>query len=70
MYNNGNYWTLSPSAMLSDDSTIVGYVSNEGNIGGGYINLNSSVRPVISLKSGTIVEPIGSGTTTNPYVVK
>ena len=70
LYNNGNYWTLSPSAMLSDDSTIVGYVSNEGNIGGGYINLNSSVRPVISLKSGTIVEPTGSGTTTNPYVVK
>ena len=70
LYTNSNYLTLSPVMLNADGDAPVGSVSSAGAVGNGYVAHTSGVRPVISLKSGTVVEPTGSGTTTNPYVVK
>ena len=70
LYTNGYYWTFSPVMMYA-----AGYATAGSVYGAGYVSYNGvsiayGVRPVISLKSGTVVEPTGSGTATNPYVVK
>ena len=70
LYTNTNYWALSPVMMRDTGYSSVGYVYSAGFVDYAYVNSVNCVRPVISLKSGTIVEPTGSGTTTNPYVVK
>ena len=70
LYTNSNYLTLSPVMLNADGDAPVGSVSSAGAVGNGYVAHTSGVRPVISLKSGTVVEPTGSGTTTNPYVVE
>ena len=57
MYNTGGY-------------ALVCAVISTGNVNDGHVGVASGVRPVISLKSGTVVEPTDSGTTINPYVVK
>ena len=65
---NTYYWTFSPTVKYYDGAAEVGLIA--GAVGNGYVAHTSGVRPVISLKSGTVVEPTGEGTTTNPYVVK
>ena len=68
LYTNTYYWTLSPVAMSDFGNATIGYVHNNGYIYYAGAVANDSVRPVISLKSGTTAT--GSGTTTDPYVVK
>ena len=68
LYNNQNYWTLSPVDFSN-------YYSSEfrvyyaGTIRNDYVDNTQYFRPVISLKSTDIVES-GDGTSTNPYVIK
>ena len=71
LYTNKNYWTFSPVVMYTTGGyALVCAVISTGNVNDGHVSIASGVRPVISLKSGIVVEPTGSGTTTNPYVVK
>ena len=70
LYTGRNYRTFSP-VMLSDRGfAYVGHVDSTGYLGRNGVDHAYGVRPVISLKSGTVVEPTGEGTTTNPYVVR
>ena len=71
LYTNKNYWTFSPVVMYNTGGyALVCAVISTGNVNDGHVGVASGVRPVISLKSGTVVEPTDSGTTINPYVVK
>ena len=54
------------------------YENNRGSVGcvrntyvsDHYTNSTSGVRPVVSLKPGTAIEPDGTGSVNNPYIVK
>ena len=71
LYTNSNYWTFSPVVMYTTGGyALVCAVISTGNVNDGHVSIASGVRPVVSLKSETIIESIGEGTTTNPYVVK
>ena len=70
LYTNSYYWTLSPVMVHTDGYARVGIVASTGYMNETFVNNAIGVRPVISLKSGTTIEPTGSGTTTNPYIVK
>ena len=75
LYTNSIYWTFSPVMMSADASAHVGTVNSTGYVSddavhGFYVNSAFGVRPVVSLKSGTLVSPNGDGTGANPYVVK
>ena len=70
LYTNSYYWSLSPVSFYSDGNALIGSIDKLGLVNRGLVNVALGVRPVISLKSGTVVEPTGEGTTTNPYVVK
>ena len=70
LYTNNNYWTMTPVVLYTGGYAAVGIIFNAGSVGSSYVNSELGVRPVISLKSGTVIEPTGEGTTTNPYVVK
>ena len=67
---NTYYWTFSPTVKYYDGAAEVGLIAIAGVTSLTFVDYNGSVRPVISLKSGTVVEPTGEGTTTNPYVVR
>ena len=68
LYNQVDNWTLSPAIFYY-------FVANEINLdsdGKGYFGLvsnNNAIRPVISLKQGTILSS-GNGTSTTPYIVE
>ena len=68
LYTNSNYWTFSPVEMNNYGSATVGIVYSAGVVNTNGVNYALGVRPVVSLVSGTLVT--GSGTSTNPYVVK
>lgn len=70
LYTNSYYWTLSPVSLYSDGNALIGSIDKLGLVNRGLVNVALGVRPVISLKSGTVVEPTGEGTTTKPYVVR
>ena len=70
LYTNSGYWTLSIVAYYSSGGSVMGYFGSNGDINTCYVDGSVGVRPVISLKPETTIEPTGSGTTTNPYVVK
>ena len=72
LYTNTIYWTNSPVLMYDDGNVfvIVGDVNATGLVHYSNVVYALGVRPVISLKSGTVVEPTGEGTTTKPYVVR
>ncbi len=70
LYTDIGYWTLSPIYTdVSGNASVNGVVNKDSIIHDKVFFING-VRPVISLKSGTVVEPTGEGTTTNPYVVR
>ena len=70
LYTDIGYWTLSPIYTdVSGNASVNGVVNNDSIIHDKVFFING-VRPVISLKSGTVVEPTGEGTSTNPYVVR
>ena len=68
LYTNSNYWTSSPVMMTASGFTFVGFVYSSGFVYHDGVDGAYGVRPVVSLKSGTTAT--GSGTTTDPYVVK
>ena len=69
LYTNSDYWNYSPVRLFATGYAYVGYVAGST---GGLSDINvtyaAGVRPVVSLKSGTLIT--GEGTTTNPYAVK
>ena len=69
LYTNQHYWTFSPVA-VGDGDVAIGNVLASGYVSRGFVNRVHGVRPVVSLKSETIIESIGDGTSENPYVVK
>ena len=68
LYTGQDYWALSPYSYLRNaaDGVILDSNGSLHQISG--INLSSSVRPVLSLKSGTEISG-GSGTATDPFIV-
>ena len=70
LYTNMPYWTSSPVIMYSYGKVFSGSVAGAGFVSNGDISSELGIRPVISLKSGTTLDPTGEGTSTNPYVVE
>ena len=69
LYNGQNYWTMSPN--LWDGSANVFFVASNGYLNNGYVNYATrGVRPVINLKADTLFASGGTGTQSNPYIVK
>ena len=69
--STGNdYWTFSPVYLQADAVSYTAFVYSPGFLSNGRANYARGVRPVISLKSGSLIEPVGDGTATNPYLVK
>ena len=66
LYTNKYFWAISPFD-FSNSSSLTG-VSPTGYIETPISDGGAGVRPVVSLKSGTLVT--GDGTTTSPFVVK
>ena len=65
---NSYYWTFSPVLVNDSGIALVGYLLGPGHVNDRNVNHPAGVRPVVSLANSTLVT--GSGTTTNPYVVK
>ena len=65
LYTGYSYWTMSPR--LYDYYASVHTVASNGNLGNGYVNSSSGIRPVINLKADVGIT--GSGTSSDPYVV-
>ena len=71
LFTTYSYWTLSPNAMNDVGKAFVGRVGITGLIANDDVSVTyCGVRPVISLKNGTLVNATGDGTSTNPYVVE
>ena len=68
LYTNNYYWSFSPILMDSGGSAHAAFITKYGGISDNFVDTVFGVRPVVSLKSGTTAT--GSGTTTDPYVVK
>ena len=68
LYNNTNFWTMSPVGFASGHSRIW-YVDTSGNIYTDYVNYSYAVRPVIILNADTKISG-GNGTKGNPFVVE
>ena len=66
LWNAAYYWTMSPS-YFSNNSAGVFLIYSYGGLTHSNLNLTFGVRPVINLSSN--VEIIGSGTSSDPYVV-
>ena len=64
------YWGFSPANLDGAGAAGVSQIDSDSYINYSNVSGNFGVRPVISLKPKTIIEPTGEGTTTNPYVVK
>ena len=66
LYTGQWYWALSPSDWAS--LALVFYVGSGGDLGDPFVNISFGVRPVVSLKTSTLVTK-GTGTEEDPYVV-
>ncbi len=67
--NDGtDYWTMSPAGLDINNYAHAWYISSNGYINNNIVFNSYGLRPVINLKADTLV--IGSGTSTNPYIVK
>ena len=67
LYTGNTYWTMSPY-VFDGDSARVRYVGGDGNANSSdYVDYENGVRPVLSLKSGSLKS--GSGTAEDPYTV-
>ena len=69
LYNNANYWTMSPYDFIASSSrAYVFYVSSDGILSWHRVNSAApGVRPVINLSAD--VKVTGSGTSSDPFVV-
>ncbi len=70
LYQNKNYWALSPSN-FADTSVREFALYSDGGLEGIYMVISPmSVRPVVSLKQGVKITSGGDGTATTPYIVE
>ena len=68
LYNNANYWTMSPFNFSSNGYAYVFCVSSASRLSYASVDWTSGgVRPVINIASD--VEITGSGTSSDPYIV-
>ena len=67
---NGNaYWMMSPAGFITNNySAYAWYVDSVGNSNGSHVTNSNGVRPVLNLSADTLVS--GSGTSSDPYIVK
>ena len=66
--NSGNlYWTMSPAG-FNDFYAFAWLVDSDGHTGRNGVNSTYGVRPVLNLSADTLVS--GSGTKSDPYIVK
>ncbi len=69
VYQNTYYWTMSPSYFNATNASALEFYLNPAGFAGRHWVTNSlGLRPVINLKSDTLIES-GVGTAANPYVV-
>ena len=68
LYTGDRYWTLSPDNFTSSNADNF-YFRSGGGIGTDYVTMNYGIRPVISFQPET-VSSSGTGTATNPFIVK
>ena len=70
LYNNQNYWTMSPYRWNSSSScAIVFRVDSDGYLNGTNVDwTGAGLRPVINLKADIKITS-GNGTLENPYIV-
>ena len=67
--NGSIYWMMSPAGFrTSNDVANAWYVDDDGYINGTSVDNILDVRPVLSLSADTLVS--GSGTSSDPYIVK
>lgn len=67
LYNNENYWTISPTRYANSYSVI--FINNKyGHLSSDGVSSSYGVRPVISLKE-TVTITQGDGTMNNPYII-
>ncbi len=72
LYNGQTYWTMSPTAWNPWDGNVDVFVINSSGSSDNWSvgSTSAGLRPVINLKSDTEFQTGGSGTQSNPYVVK
>ena len=70
LFTNNYYWTMSPIFFNTYGNVNIGYVASGGAVGFNLVDIAYGIRPVISLRNSTLVNPDGDGTSTNPYVVE
>ena len=68
LYYNTDLWTMTPSTFTSGVAKSIS-IKNNGELIESSVNETHYVIPVISLKNTTLIES-GSGTITNPYVIR
>ena len=68
LYNNTNFWTMSPAGFSASYSQ-TWYIYNEGSIYNGFVTNTRIVRPVINLTVNTQISD-GDGTKDNPFLVE
>lgn len=66
LYNSAIFWCTMSPAGFSGSMSSIWFASSNGNIH--TVNATARLRPVVNLKTDTIVK--GSGTSANPYVVQ
>ena len=68
LYNNANYWTISPHRFTSTGYAYTFRVHSGGNLGYTNVNDTSGVRPVINIASDVTIRS-GNGTSSTPYEI-
>ena len=66
LYNNANYWTMSPYRFYGSSASVF-FVGSNGSLGAPSVVSTHGVRPVINLKSAIAIT--GSGTIGDPFKV-
>ena len=67
--NSGSsYWTMSPGGFDNSYNANAWFVDSDGNAYSIFVNRTYGVRPVLILSADTLVS--GSGTSSDPYIVK
>jgi hypothetical protein len=67
LYSNYNFWMLTPDYLFNGSAYVFAHYV-VGQFNNFIVNQRNAVRPVISLKSNTIVS--GTGEWNNPYIVQ
>lgn len=68
LYNGKSYWTMSPHSYSTSSGANVFYISSNGSISSQRTTNLAAIRPVISIKSDTLIDR-GTGYMEDPYVV-